>query len=153
MANPLDVSPKRSRRRRWRDEDALRILELWPRSELSLAAFARENGVDPRRLYWGKTKVKQRPAATQFQEVRLDAQLVRDAALEVVLRSGITHWEPPLVVTLVIATSGRFTADGVRWVEQHNLSGKRPRVELWPESHLERLLARRPHLVASFKLR
>lgn len=64
----------------------------------------------------------------------------------------VSHWEPPRVDVLVVATSGRFTADGVKWVEQHNHAGKLPRVEMWPESHLERLLAQRPHIVATFKL-
>jgi hypothetical protein len=63
------------------------------------------------------------------------------------------HWEPPTVDVLVIATSGRFTSDGVDWVEKHNNAGKHPEVEMWPESHLERLLAKRPHLVAEFRLR
>jgi hypothetical protein len=62
-------------------------------------------------------------------------------------------WGPPRVHMLVIATSGRFTADAVRWVEQHNEAGKQPVIVMWPESHLELLLAERPHLVAAFKLR
>jgi hypothetical protein len=62
-------------------------------------------------------------------------------------------WEPPRVHMLVIATSGRFTADAVRWVEQHNEVGKQPIIAMWPESHLELLLAERPHLAAAYKLR
>jgi hypothetical protein len=46
-------------------------------------------------------------------------------------------WEPPPVDVLVIATSGRFTADAVRWIENHNNARKHPTVEMWPESHLE----------------
>jgi hypothetical protein len=65
----------------------------------------------------------------------------------------ISHWEPPAVDVVVMATSGRFTADAVKWAERHNHEGKRPRVELWPESHLERLLAQRPQIAASFGLR
>jgi len=41
----------------------------------------------------------------------------------------------------------------VAWIEKHNDAGKQPTIEMWPESHLELLLARRPHLVAEFKLR
>ena len=63
------------------------------------------------------------------------------------------HWEPPTVDVLVVATSGRFTADAVKWIEQHNEGGKSPSVEMWPESHLERLLAQRPHLAAASRLR
>jgi hypothetical protein len=61
--------------------------------------------------------------------------------------------EPPPVDVVIIATSGRFTADAVAWVDSHNHARERPDVEIWPESHLERLLARWPHLVAEFNLR
>jgi hypothetical protein len=62
-------------------------------------------------------------------------------------------WEPPRVDALIIATSGRFTADAVRWVEGHNEAGKSPRVEMWPSTRLETLLASRPALVREFGLR
>jgi hypothetical protein len=62
-------------------------------------------------------------------------------------------WSDPRVDVLVIATSGRFTADAVTWIEKHNASGALPRIEMWPESHLERLLAARPALIAEFSLR
>jgi hypothetical protein len=32
-------------------------------------------------------------------------------------------------------------------IEKHNADGKRPEIELWPESHLELLLAPLPALV------
>jgi hypothetical protein len=62
-------------------------------------------------------------------------------------------WEPPRVHVLVVATSGRFTSDAVAWVEKHNEASKQPVVEMWPETHLELLLAQRSHLTAEFKLR
>jgi hypothetical protein len=62
-------------------------------------------------------------------------------------------WEPPTVNTLVIATTGRFTADAVDLVERHNRDGNQPQIEMWPDSRLESLLARRPQLVAAFRLR
>jgi hypothetical protein len=65
----------------------------------------------------------------------------------------MAFWEPPRVHVLIVATSGRFTADAVSWVEKHNDAGKQPVIEMWPDSHLELLLAQRPHLVAGFKLR
>jgi hypothetical protein len=67
--------------------------------------------------------------------------------------SQMALWEPPRVHVLVVATSGRFTADAVAWVEKHNEAGQLPAIEMWPDSHLELLLAQRPHLVAGFKLR
>lgn len=62
-------------------------------------------------------------------------------------------WEPPPIDTLVIASSGRFTQDAVQWVEKRRGERTVPRVDIWPESHLEMLLARRPQLVARFGLR
>lgn len=62
-------------------------------------------------------------------------------------------WSNPRVDVLVVATSGRFTADAVTWIEQHNATGAAPRIEMWPESHLERLLATRPAIIAEFGLR
>ncbi|MFJ4677126.1 restriction endonuclease [Kitasatospora sp. NPDC088783] len=65
----------------------------------------------------------------------------------------VQTWTQPLVRSLIIATSGRFTADAVSWAEQHNEKGSFPQVELWPESRLEALLAQRPHLAAAHGLR
>ncbi|MCL4199590.1 MAG: restriction endonuclease [Phycisphaerales bacterium] len=62
-------------------------------------------------------------------------------------------WEPPPVDELVIATTGRFTTDAVDWIERHNNSRKVPRITMWPDSHIESLLAARPHFVAQFRLR
>ena len=64
-----------------------------------------------------------------------------------------SHWEPPPIDVLVFATSGRFTADAVKWVEQHKEKRKRPMIEMWPENRLEQILARRPHLLTGFSLR
>ena len=58
-----------------------------------------------------------------------------------------------MIQSLIIATSGRFTADAVALIEKHNHKGNRPQIEMWAESHLELLLARRPHLVSEFNLR
>jgi hypothetical protein len=62
-------------------------------------------------------------------------------------------WEPPLVDVLTFATSGRFTADAVRWIETHNNAGKSPRIEMWPSTRLEAQLATRPTLIREFGLR
>jgi hypothetical protein len=62
-------------------------------------------------------------------------------------------WEPPRVDVLIFATSGRFTADAVSWIEKHNQDGKAPRIEMWPNSRLETLLAARPSIVREFRLR
>lgn len=57
--------------------------------------------------------------------------------------------EPPPVDLLVIATSGRFTNDAVRVIDNHNNGRDRPEIEPWAESHLEGLLAQRPDLAPS----
>ncbi|WP_413100273.1 restriction endonuclease [Streptomyces sp. Inha503] len=62
-------------------------------------------------------------------------------------------WGPPLVRGIVIATSGRFTADAVSWAERHNSEGTAPYIELWPDSRLETLLAQRPHMAAAHGLK
>jgi Restriction endonuclease len=67
--------------------------------------------------------------------------------------AAMSLWEPPPVEVLVIATSGRFTTDAIDWIEKHNGRNQRPQIEMWPESHLESLLAQRPDLVAEFDLR
>jgi restriction endonuclease len=59
----------------------------------------------------------------------------------------------PRVDVLVIATSGRFSTDAVHAIEQHNRADNALRIEMWPESHLEMLLAARPALIAEFGLR
>ena len=68
-------------------------------------------------------------------------------------KEQMSLWANPRVDVLIIATSGRFTLDAVDWIERHNATGVSPRVEMWPESHLEHLLAPRPGLIAEFKLR
>jgi hypothetical protein len=63
-------------------------------------------------------------------------------------------WEPPRVNEAIIASTGRFTKDMVTWVDQHNNQSENAlKIELWAESHLEKLLSERPSLVAEFRLR
>jgi hypothetical protein len=62
-------------------------------------------------------------------------------------------WEPPRVDIHVVATSGRFTTDAVDSIERQNRSNEALRIEMWPDSHLERLLASRPAIIAQFGLR
>lgn len=69
------------------------------------------------------------------------------------LREQMKLWEPPRVDVHVIATSGRFTSDAVAIIEKINHSDSALRIEMWPESHLERLLASRPAIIAEFSLR
>ena len=68
-------------------------------------------------------------------------------------RDAMALWQPPRVEVLIIVTSGRFTADAVAMVEHQNQSDRALVMEMWPESHLESLLAVRPHLIGEFGLR
>lgn len=68
--------------------------------------------------------------------------------------ASIKLWQPPVVRGLIIATSGRFTADAVAYAERHNYDGTMlPLIDLWPESKLETLLAQKPYLAAAHGLR
>lgn len=69
------------------------------------------------------------------------------------LKEQMKLWEPPRIDVCVIASSGRFTSDAVAAVEKHNTSDSALRIEMWPESHLERLLAMHPAIIAEFGLR
>ena len=64
------------------------------------------------------------------------------------LREQVKLWEPPRIDVVVIATSGRFSGDAVDWIERHNRSDSALTIEMWPESHIELLLAARPAIVA-----
>lgn len=67
--------------------------------------------------------------------------------------ANMSLWTPPAVNGLIIATSGRFTADAVDWIERHNAIGNAPLIEMWADSRLESLLSQRPGLSAAHGLR
>jgi hypothetical protein len=68
------------------------------------------------------------------------------------LKSQMALWTPR-VDELIIVTTGRFSTDAVQLKETNNQSDSALRIALWPESHLEQLLAGRPELIAEFNLR
>lgn len=70
-----------------------------------------------------------------------------------VLINQMKLWEPPRVDVHVVASSGRFTADAVAFVDKHNTTDTALRIEMWPDSTLEKILARRPDLIAEHNLR
>lgn len=69
------------------------------------------------------------------------------------LRTQMDLWRNPPASVLIIATTGRFSADAIHWIEQHNAGTDLPKIEMWPESHLERLLNERPALIGAHGLR
>lgn len=61
-------------------------------------------------------------------------------------------WEGEPVRGLIVATSGSFTQDAVRWVEDHNRAAKRPDIFLWSSSELEMMLRKWPSVLKEFGL-
>lgn len=70
-----------------------------------------------------------------------------------ILKEQMKLWGTPRVDIVIIATSGRFTTDAVQAIESQNQSDSALHIAMWPESHLEALLAARPDLIAQFGLR
>jgi hypothetical protein len=69
------------------------------------------------------------------------------------LKTQMSLWQSPRIDELIIATSGRFSTDAVQWIENHNEAGNALRIVMWANSHLETLLAQRPHLIEHYKLK
>jgi hypothetical protein len=85
-ASPLSKLFKRDR---WSAVEARQFLASWPSERISLCAFARQHGVDPRRLYWWRGRLGQAtPPGISFKEISLPQSEV-PPTLEVVLRSGL----------------------------------------------------------------
>lgn len=61
-------------------------------------------------------------------------------------------WEGEPVRHLIVATSGSFTLNAVRWTDAHNSKGGRPRIALWSSSELNSFLQRWPSIAAEFGL-
>lgn len=69
------------------------------------------------------------------------------------VKDQMTHWEPPRVDELIIATTGRFTNDAISFVEKHNQGNNALYITMWADSDLESILAKRPDLIGEFQLR
>ncbi len=61
-------------------------------------------------------------------------------------------WEGEPIRRLIVATTGSFTQDAVRWTEDRNRRAERPEIELWSSNELESFLRRWPALLAEFGL-
>ena len=61
-------------------------------------------------------------------------------------------WEGEPIRGLIVATTGSFTQEAVRWVDDHNLAAKRPDITLWSSNELDTLLRKWPAVVAEFGL-
>lgn len=68
------------------------------------------------------------------------------------VHSKLPLWEGEPVRVLIVATTGSFTQDAVRWVDDHNRAAKRPNIVLWSSSELEAILRKWPAVLAEFGL-
>lgn len=68
------------------------------------------------------------------------------------VHAKIPLWEGTPVRGLIVATTGHFTQDAVRWVNAHNDAAKRPDIVLWSRNELTALLNRRPWIARECKL-
>ncbi|WP_206792037.1 restriction endonuclease [Amycolatopsis sp. MtRt-6] len=72
--------------------------------------------------------------------------------------ADLVHAKLPLwgdgepVRVLIVATTGTFTQDALRWVNNHNRAAKRPDVVLWSNNELEMLLRKWPTAAAGLGL-
>jgi hypothetical protein len=103
-----------------------------------------------RRLQFDTGSVRNERVIVQAKHWQSKSVAVADVTA---LLEQVSLWEPPTVHAVVIATTGRFTSDAVKLAESHNDGGKRPSLELWPDSQLETLLSQRPGIAASYGLR
>jgi hypothetical protein len=92
----------------------------------------------PRSRRHHKDRTSDRPSETLDQEVGSIQRFQHPL-------SALSLWELPVIRALIIATSGRFAADAIGVVVNHNDVGKMTLIELWPDSRLETLLAQRLH--------
>lgn len=89
---------------RWSESEAEEILSLLERSGQSIAAFAREQGLTPQRLYWWRNRLGwgaasrlsgEAPADLVPVQITEDARVVSEAAIVVRLPSGVVLEVPP----------------------------------------------------------
>ncbi|PYI94585.1 MAG: restriction endonuclease [Verrucomicrobia bacterium] len=99
--------------------------------------------------------IEDRLAGTRTLRIILACKRVDSVNLPMVteLKEQMKLWEPPRIDELIIVSSGRFTTDAIDYVERSNRGTEAMRIEMWPSSHLERLLATRPELIGDFHLR
>ena len=81
----------------WREAEARVVVAAWRRSGETLAAFARQRGVHPRRLARWARRLEggKRGAAVHFHRVRPVAPAAREARIEIVLGGGVEVRVPP----------------------------------------------------------
>lgn len=61
-------------------------------------------------------------------------------------------WEGEPVRVLIVATTGSFSQDAVRWMDNHNRAANRPSIVPWSSSELEAILRKWPAILAEFGL-
>lgn len=91
----LASSQEPGRKRRWKASDARTVLAAQAASGLSLAAFARREGLSPTRMMWWRKQLRPRPGSTPPASPRWVPVTIRPSALvqaaahvEIVIRGG-----------------------------------------------------------------
>jgi restriction endonuclease len=72
---------------------------------------------------------------------------IGSSAIADLVHAKLPFWEGEPVRVLIVATTGSFTQDAVRWVDNHNRAAKRPDIVLWSSNELDNLLRRWPALI------
>jgi transposase-like protein len=111
------------RRRNWTRGEAEAVLRLAASSDLSLRAFARREGIRPRRLYWWKKELKKAasrrgrsaPAGRLVPAVITDAGKPRAVLGPIVIHAGAP---PRIEVTEPSGVSPAWVASLVRELER-----------------------------------
>jgi transposase-like protein len=101
---------------RWSASEAEEILASLEKSGQSVAAFARERGVTPQRLYWWRDRLRRRATRSRSDETSVELVPVRithdarredDALIIVRLRRGVALEVPPAASPLWVAELAR----------------------------------------------
>ncbi|MCV7254644.1 restriction endonuclease [Mycobacterium hackensackense] len=80
------------------------------------------------------------------------AQGVSATEISDLVHGKLPLWEGEPIRCLIVATTGTFTQEAVRWVDDHNRAARRPDIELWSSNEIDALLRKWPAVVAEFGL-
>lgn len=90
----------------WNTAKGRRMVKSWRASGLTVAEFARQEGIDPWRLYWWRRKLE--PAATRAAREDVRAESVATPAPFLPVRVSQTVAQPPSCATFeVVMVNGR----------------------------------------------
>lgn len=134
----------------------MRLLEM-SSSFVNVTRLMNVNAADAGRDIQAYRRVSDGLTASRDERVIVQAKHwpnrgIRSAEIAELVHAKLPLWEGEPVRLLIVATTGSFTQDAVRWTEDHNRLAKRPEIELWSSSELEALLRKWSALLAEFGL-